>query len=132
MPSARTDMSNQGLSLRYGFCFAKTLSGGSNRASLEGECQGLDGCCSFLSSYGPPAQGTASTLFCAALHFSQVPKQKHLQRQQAVLSLMVRRSHRWVVKSGGWAICRKVSTLRATSMILEWTTCVIWSLVTSA
>lgn len=64
VPSERTDTFNQGLSLRYGFGFAKTLSGGSNRASPEGECQGLDGCCSFLSSYGPPAQGTASTVLC--------------------------------------------------------------------
>lgn len=47
---------NQGLSLRYGFCFSEILSGGSlHAASPEGDCWGLDSCCSFLSSYGPPA-----------------------------------------------------------------------------
>lgn len=54
---------NQGLSLRFGFCFAKTLSGGLlHMVSPEGGHQGLGSCCSFLSSYSPPAWGTASAL----------------------------------------------------------------------
>lgn len=36
------------------------------------------------------------------------------------------------LKGGGWAICGEISTLRATGMILEWITRVIWSLVTEA
>lgn len=64
--------------------FAETLSGGLlDMVSLEGEGQGPDNCCSFLSSYGPPAR--ARPAHRSVLPSTSVKCQEHLPRQQTVL-----------------------------------------------
>lgn len=105
---------NQGLSLRYGFCFSKTLSGGSFHAARpEGERCGLDGCCSFLSSYGQrpeawpahcsglpsPSVKCQSRSTCKGNKPSSGPGGQELQPCTS--------------QGGVWAICGEVSTPRA-------------------
>lgn len=86
-PSERTDPST-GASLRHGFCLAETAHGVRLKAACPGKAPRAWRAMAvifFLATF--TGRDMVRALLCADLHFSQVSKQKDLQRQQTVLSI---------------------------------------------